>query len=198
MTSKVCMGAKFGRLTVIDPSPAKEVLCSCSCGQIKSVLRDSLVTGRSKSCGCLRREITTARNSTHGLSKSPTYRSWTAMWSRCTNPARDAWPEYGMNGIQVVRRWKQFEKFLEDMGVRPTGTSLERQNNAKGYSKTNCVWADKFAQAWNRRSTVWVELRNVRQPRSVWARQLGISDAALRLRLRRMSIEEIAQELNFR
>lgn len=197
MTSKVCTGAKFGRLTVIDPLPAKEVLCICECRQVKFVLRSSLLAGRSKSCGCLRREITTARNFTHGLSKSPTYRSWVAMWSRCTNPARDAWPEYGMNGVRVARRWRQFENFLADMGLRPAGTSLERKDNAKGYSKTNCVWATKTAQAWNRRSTVWIELRGVRQPRSVWARQLGISDAALRLRLARMSIEEIAQELNF-
>jgi hypothetical protein len=187
----VVVHARFGRLkvTALDPHP-RYVQCVCDCGRSHRVLKGSLRSGRSKSCGCLRRELVTRNNTTHGLTDSPTYRSWTAMWSRCRNPVRDAWAQYGMTGVKVCVRWKSFDNFFADMGPRPSGTSLERRNNAKGYCKANCVWADKTTQAWNRRSTVWVQLGVERLPRSVWARRLGISDWALTTRLSRMSVKD--------
>lgn len=57
----------------------------------------------------------------------------------------------GGRGISVSPRWDDFAKFLEDMGERPNGLSIERINNNKGYYKENCMWATKTQQSRNQR-----------------------------------------------
>lgn len=92
----------------------------------------------------------------HGHSRkgawSPTYYSWAAMVSRCTNPKRNNWHLYGGRGIAVCDRWREFAAFLADMGERPPGTSLDRIDPSKGYSKGNCRWATRTEQNRNRRN----------------------------------------------
>jgi hypothetical protein len=94
---------------------------------------------------------------THGHSArgrwSPTYYSWAGMIQRCTNPARINWQDYGGRGIHVCERWRNFAAFLADMGERPAGTSLERNDPQGHYEPGNCCWATRRQQARNRRST---------------------------------------------
>lgn len=189
---------QFGRLTVRKVVRVNNRLvaeCVCSCGNTKTTHLSSLKRGKTKSCGCLRKERTTENNITHGMSKTPTYRSWVAMWARCTNPARAAFSLYALKGVSVCARWKSFENFLVDMGERPENTSLERKDNSKGYSKANCLWADRQTQAWNRRSTVWVSYKGVRMPRSAWAEKLGVSDGVLARRLAKFPPHQAIQSL---
>lgn len=74
------------------------------------------------------------------------------MLSRCLNPKHVSYKNYGGRGITVCDRWLDVENFIEDMGERPPGLSLERVNVNKGYSKENCIWADRKTQARNKRS----------------------------------------------
>lgn len=97
-------------------------------------------------------------NYRHGhriLKGSPTYSSWGAMLARCQNPKHKSYSEYGGRGIAVCNRWRGkngFINFLNDMGERPTGKTLDRFPAYKTvYSKKTCRWASASEQARNRK-----------------------------------------------
>ena len=151
-------GQVFGKLTVLNrvpPEPGKGVnwVCRCECGvvNVKGVQMGQLISGKIVSCGCHRRALTKNINTKHGLHRQPTYNSWQSMRSRCQNPADPAWERYGGRGISVCERWNDFSAFLEDLGVRPTGTSIDRINNDGNYEPGNCKWSTPTEQNNNRR-----------------------------------------------
>lgn len=73
---------------------------------------------------------------------SPTYNSWRSMKTRCLNPNHSSYRDYGGKGIRVCDRWLVFANFLEDMGERPEGMTLDRWPDGKGnYEPGNCRWA---------------------------------------------------------
>lgn len=154
-------GNIFGRWTVLgrDETPRKTTnafwFCLCECGSKKSIQSNTLRNGISRSCGCLRKELTAQREHSHGHaslnSRSGTYNSWAGMIQRCTNPSNPAWKNYGGRGINVCSRWLVFENFLEDMGDRPSGMSIDRTDNNGNYCRENCKWATAKDQSKNRR-----------------------------------------------
>jgi hypothetical protein len=90
----------------------------------------------------------------HGMYGSRTYNSWQTMIQRCTNPNNTNYPKYGGKGVIVCDRWLpesggSFENFIEDMGVRPQNTSLNRIDSSKIYSKETCEWANANIQAYD-------------------------------------------------
>lgn len=143
-------GQKLGRLTVLGEhgrTPTKQCtwLCRCDCGIIKVVRGQDLRTGHTSSCGCARVQ--------HGESRSSEYQSWKCMISRCYNPKDPAFMRYGGRGIVVCPRWRRsVNAFVNDMGPRPLGFSLERINNDYHYCPANCKWASSAEQNRNRRS----------------------------------------------
>ena len=88
----------------------------------------------------------------HGHVGTLTYRSWAMMKNRCTNPRAQDWRYYGRRGITLCKRWHDFQNFLKDMGERSAiELTLDRKNNERGYSKSNCRWATKIEQRANQR-----------------------------------------------
>lgn len=87
----------------------------------------------------------------HGMTRTPTFRTWTMMIQRCTNPKQDNFRHYGGRGIRVCDRWLSFESFLEDMGIRPDGKTLDRRDANGDYTPENCRWATKSEQMLNKR-----------------------------------------------
>ena len=78
------------------------------------------------------------------------FRSWKAMWQRCKSKSYWARERYSGRGIMVCERWRFFNNFVEDMGERPNGRSLDRINNDEGYSPSNCRWTTQSQQVANR------------------------------------------------
>lgn len=90
----------------------------------------------------------------HGWAGTPTYATWSSMHSRCTDPRNASYKRYGERGITVCERWNDFEAFLEDMGERPAGMTLDRINGDGNYEPGNCRWATKAKQESNK-SNPW-------------------------------------------
>lgn len=147
-------GQQFGRLEVIEIVATKKrrmVRCRCACGGEGLFPPYNLKSGRSRSCGCLRSDVTTRRNTRHGHSGSPLYKVWAEMIQRCTNRSHSRWPDYGGRGITVCERWMDFANFFADMGERPDDLSIDRINNDGNYEPGNCRWATHSQQNRNKR-----------------------------------------------
>ena len=189
----ITVGQRFCRWVVIgkaDPGslrsgkPLARWVVRCDCGVVKGVYASNLLSGKSRSCGCLSKEVTAALSKTHGKSKTRAYSVWAAMVQRTTNPNYHKWCDYGGRGIGVSPDWRSFEKFYSDMGDPPEGLTLERKDNSLGYSAANCIWATPSAQGCNRRSTVKLTFNGATLSVAAWARQLGMSPHTLANRIR--------------
>ena len=130
-------------------------LCLCSCGSLHLVQYSGLTRldkKRVQSCGCLNKESHLKHGHSVGGKRSREFNTWHAMMQRCFNPNNKNYKDYGGRGITVCPRWVRFENFLNDMGVKPRGLTIERKNNNKGYSPSNCMWATWTQQAHNKRN----------------------------------------------
>lgn len=122
----------------------------------------------------------------HGLYKTPLYRIWGAMRSRCMCPTDPVFKYYGGRGIQVCKRWDSFEKFLSDMGPRPSADyELDRRNNDGDYEPRNCRWATHAEQMRNRRTNRRLTFDGRTLPIIEWAERLGLKPVTISSRLSR-------------
>lgn len=183
------LGNKYHRLTVISrannyPDGTARWLCVCECGNYVihkgSILRSHAIM----SCGCYVREIHT----THGMNKSPEYKSWQAMKDRCNNHNNKNFSSYGGRGIKVCSRWENsFIDFFADMGHKKYMQSIERKDNNGDYTPQNCIWGTPVEQANNRRSSKYVTINGVTKTKAMWARHIGITHQAFQARIKKSS-----------
>jgi len=153
-------GAKIGYLTLIKLDHTDYYyhyfwLCKCKCGKEKIV---RIERNRTKSCGCLQREMVTK----HGMETSRFYHIWQRMKQRCYDSNSNKYYLWGGKGIKVTKDWLDFTTFYGDMyksyqqhcsryGIK--NTTLDRINNNRNYRKNNCRWATYKEQNNNRNFT---------------------------------------------
>jgi|SRR6185436_17447482 len=123
--------------------------------------------------------------------RAPTYLSWRAMILRCTNPKTNSFDRYGGRGITVCSRWRTYQNFVEDMGLRPHGTELDRINNDGNYELSNCRWITRKENAQNRRCSRFVMIGERRVTIAVAERLMGMKKGRIRARLNKMGFPEI-------
>lgn len=112
--------------------------------------------------------------------------AWANMIRKCEQPRHSDYKYYGARGIKVCDRWHIFNFFVEDMGLRPEGLTLERQDNDGDYEPSNCVWATRQAQTENRRATALVEWQGRSMTVAAWEREFGWKAGVLKARLNRL------------
>lgn len=177
---------RFGKLLVLGKSHKNkrgEILwkCLCDCGNHCTPSAAGLRKGNSTTCGCGRIAAITK----HGKTKTPTFKSWDSMLQRCTNPNDPSYPRYGGKGIKVCERWAHsFENFLEDMGERPSGKTLDRIDTCGLYEPKNCRWATAREQQANREITKFLTFDGETLPVTWWPEKVGISLHVIRSRIR--------------
>lgn len=172
MNSKNVIGMRFGRLVVLEKSPSVSsgnktysmYKCKCDCGKLKNVRRDGLLSGNTKSCGCLSREIlslkTIMRCTKHNLSSHPLYRIWKGMKRRCNNPNDKSYKNYGGRGITICKEWQDdFKSFYEwalnngysyqKLANGINKLTIDRINTDGNYEPLNCRWVTQKEQMRN-------------------------------------------------
>lgn len=118
---------------------------------------------------------------------NPLYQLWRSMINRCHKSWHVDYHMYGARGITVCVRWrKDWKLFRDDMGPRPAGYTLDRINNNRGYSPSNCRWSSPKQQSRNRRTNVYVTAFGERKTVMDWSRdrrcRVGMSALYLRIK----------------
>lgn len=150
-------GNVYNRLTVLNETVPttypRKWDCKCECGAYKSIIGSSLKTGATQSCGCLNKEILSAKGTVHGGSKSRLYSIWHNMKQRCGNPNHTAYSYYGELGTTVCTEWDTFVPFKDwaEASGYADDLSLDRKEGTKGYSPDNCRWTTLTIQSRNQK-----------------------------------------------
>jgi len=177
-------GQVFGKLTIIeqvdDPRKGAHWRCLCECGNTTVTAGCRIVSGKTTSCGCWKRNC----QRTHGMGKTSTYLSWQEMKRRVTDPNKESYKYYGARGITICDRWKEsFENFLSDMGPRPEGTTLDRKEVNGNYEPDNCKWSTQKEQCNNRRDNRHITWNGETLNLAQWAERTGIGEGIIRDRI---------------
>lgn len=180
-------GRRYGRLVVerrgIDRQPGRPYwICKCDCGNVAEVSASNLRSGITGSCGC--RLLDGSIRRTHGDKASPVYAVWKAIKQRCENPNNKSFSRYGGRGIRLCDRWRDYAKFKEDMGPRPSPMhSVDRIDNNGHYEPENCRWVLPRQQARNKSSNTVAFHNGEWKSWSEWAESAAVSPQLLRSRV---------------
>lgn len=199
-TSKIVdiTGQKFNYLTAIkieSRNPLKW-LCLCDCGNTHVVRAGNLMHGKVKSCGCLQKH----GNPKHNMSYTRLYRIYHGILRRCYNNHEDAYARYGGSGLLMCDEWKEdfmaFVNWANRSGYNDSLT-IDRIDNAKGYSPDNCRWADKKTQSNNRRNCIMFTHNGKTQTLKQWCEEMGLNYGTVHSRICRGWSVDDAILLNF-
>lgn len=159
---EIKVGEKHNSLTLLEEVPCRSnsrmVKCFCECGQTKVVRLQDVISGKQKSCGCLRRERCIERSTKHGLCSEykELYTVINDAIKRCTNPNCKSYKHYGARGIKVCSEWMNDKHAFVVWALAngwKKGLDLDREDNDGDYTPTNCRFVERHVNINNRRCT---------------------------------------------
>lgn len=172
MSSRIDLtGQRFGRLVVLglgyrkkrddDRGSRAYWDCECDCGNLCTIVSDSLIAGKTKSCGCYNRDALQKRVIHGGAHKGHPerlYYVWCCMRRRCNSPRYKGYQYYGGRGIKVSPEWNDYGNFRNwaiqngyDPNAKYGKCTLDRIDDNGNYAPDNCRWVDMKTQNNNRR-----------------------------------------------
>lgn len=183
-------GERFSRLTVVnfigtDKAHHKKWKCRCDCGNEIDVLATNLLTGRTKSCGCLRSDYAKENCTNHGETGTRLFNAWQAMIDRCQNPNHKSFNRYGGRGIKICEEWKDYVVFRSwalENGYSDE-LSIDRIDNNGNYEPSNCRWANWNEQNNNRSNNRILCYKGESHTVAEWSHITGIKSSTIYSRL---------------
>lgn len=190
-------GQLFNNLRVIKMTQVKNTnshwMCECLlCGKLTEVSRPNLKSGNTQDCGCTKSKKIRDKISKHSQSRSSTWNSWFSMRRRI-RLGKNHSKVYG--DITMDDSWNIFENFLNDMGERPKGMSIDRIDNTKGYFKENCRWATQAEQNRNRSTNIILDFNGKSMCLTDWAFFIGVHRDTIRRRIKKgLPIDKVLEK----
>lgn len=183
-------GNRYGRLVAINPIRKNNGIywvCKCDCGNTTEVLPQHLNRGLIRSCGCLRKDVSSKKNKKHGMSKTRIYKEWKGIKERCLNKNNHAYKNYGGRGITICDEWLGENGFENFYGwAMKNGYSddltIDRINVNGDYEPSNCRWATMKEQQNNKRNNHIISLNGEEHTISEWSRITGINKETIEAR----------------
>lgn len=162
-------GNRYGKIVVLYFTKVKNNaywMCQCDCGIVKEILGSSLKNGDTQSCGCYRKEVVTKHGDAKDNNRSKLYSVWLGMHDRCRNQNNISYLRYGGRGISVDTCWDAYSTFRQWALINgyQTGLQIDRTDNSKGYSPSNCAWVSRDMNG-----------RNIRAHRDSTSQYVGVS-----------------------
>ena len=199
-------GKKFGKLEVIgvhDTGNRKTYyVCQCDCGNVKVVRADSLISGATKSCGCIKKQqdkTNLTANNRHKMSGTRIYETWQDMKRRCYNKQNVRYNRYGGRGIKVCEEWlNNFQSFY-DWAIRngySDDLTIDRIDNDGNYEPSNCRWSTVKEQCNNRSSNINITIGNATKSLMSWCEIFNVDYKKVHARYQRNGYEDIDRLFN--
>lgn len=195
------VGQTFGRLKVLyhtnleTKGVKKEVMCICDCGNYLVVEECSLVSGATRSCGCLKKEVMEARGD--GRTKEPLYINvYKNMIRRCYDSNHKNYHRYGGRGISICSQWndnyQEFKNWAHSNGYK-IGLQIDRINNDGNYEPDNCRFVTQKVNCNNQERTIILTYNGETKPLTAWAADLKISKGTIWSRMQKpwLTIDQI-------
>lgn len=173
----------YGRLHVdklqyIDTKRRKYYLCTCECGKRVIVQKSHLISGDTKSCGCLCKDVAKLKFTKHGKSNHPLSDVWNMMKQRCYNKNNKSYKNYGARGIKVCDEWKNNFKTFYDWAMEngyQDNLTIDRINVNGNYEPLNCKWVTQKQQQNNRTNNIRITYNGKTDTLSNWSICVGVS-----------------------
>ena len=188
-TAKDLSGQRFGRLTVICRAVGKYdrpyYKCACDCGNEVVKRGKDLISGNTRSCGCLHKEQLAERNHknrVHGGGHTRLYNIYSNMMNRCYNIKQAEYHNYGGRGVSICKEWRDsfvtFREWAIANGYNDTLT-IDRIDVNGNYEPPNCRWITKAEQQFNKTNTRYFEYKGQKKCLAEWAEIFSMNKPTL-------------------